>query len=318
MRFIFLNLCMILNVLSKEDVLSDKVHQLTEWSLKKPVIRLNTERFNHYVKTSPRNYSMIVMLTAMSPQRQCGICKQAHDEFQVVAQSYRYSNAFSNKVFFGMVDFDDGAEIFQSLKLNTAPVFIHFPQKGKPKKGDQMDLSRWGFSAEQMVKWVHDCADVSIQIVRPANYSRMLLIGLIAVMFSVLLYVKRNSFEFLYNYIFWGIFVLGFVCYFISGQTWNFINGPPFMPSQRDGMHIFADDSNMQFVAETYIVFLLYFGVSIGMILLNEAPKLKSKGGKRKAMVAILGILMVVFLFSFILSIFRSKYQGYPYSFLIK
>ncbi len=54
----------------------------------------------------------------------------------------------------------------------------------------------------------HDFDFVQIQIVRPANYSRMLLIGLIAVMFSVLLYVKRNSFEFLYNYIFWGIFVL--------------------------------------------------------------------------------------------------------------
>ncbi len=28
------------------------------------------------------------------------------------------------------------------LKLNSAPVFIHFPPKGKPKKGDQMDVSR--------------------------------------------------------------------------------------------------------------------------------------------------------------------------------
>jgi hypothetical protein len=70
------------------------------------------------------------------------------------------------------------------------------------------------------------------------------------------------------------------------------------------------------------------------MILLNEAPKLKSKGGKRKgkwnekpqaiayflilvAMVAILGMLMVVFLFSYILSIFRSKYQGYPYRYAV-
>ncbi len=39
--------------------------------------------------------------------------RQAHDEYQIVAQSYRYSGAFSNKVFFGMVDFDDGAEVFQ-------------------------------------------------------------------------------------------------------------------------------------------------------------------------------------------------------------
>ncbi|CAF1602747.1 unnamed protein product [Adineta ricciae] len=50
------------------------------------------------------------------------------------------------------------------------------------------------------------------------------------------------------------------------------------------------------------------------MILLNEAPKLTGQTGKRKAMTAVLGILMVVFFFSCLLSVFRAKYQGYPYS----
>lgn len=40
-------------------------------------------------------------------------CRHASDEYEVVAQSYRYSSAFSNKLFFAMVDFDEGAEIFQ-------------------------------------------------------------------------------------------------------------------------------------------------------------------------------------------------------------
>jgi hypothetical protein len=240
MRFVFLSLCMILNVLSKEDVLSDKVHQLMEWSLKKPVIRLNTERFNHYVKTSPRNYSMIVMLTAMSPQRQCGICKQAHDEFQVAAQSYRYSNAFSNKVFFGMVDFDDGAEVFQYLKLNSAPVFIHFPQKTKPKKGDQMDVSRWGFSAEQMVKWVHDRTDVSIQIVRPADYSRVLLIASIVFVFGVLFYVKRDSLVFLYDYAFWGVLVLVSIIFKSSETIFHHLNSNKIKRKKNDRREVLS------------------------------------------------------------------------------
>jgi len=41
--------------------------------------------------------------------------RPAHDEFQLVAQSYRYSDAFTNKLFFGMVDFDEGAEVFQQV-----------------------------------------------------------------------------------------------------------------------------------------------------------------------------------------------------------
>ena len=111
---------------SLQDVLTEKISQLTDWSLKKPVIRLNSERFKHFVKTLPRNYSMIVMLTALSPQRQCVVCKQAHDEFQIVAQSYRYSSAFSNKVFFGMVDFDEGSDVFQYVRKFDSTLFVTF------------------------------------------------------------------------------------------------------------------------------------------------------------------------------------------------
>ncbi|CAF3072868.1 unnamed protein product [Rotaria sp. Silwood2] len=226
----------ILNVLGQQDVLSEKIRQLTTWSLKKPVIRLNTERFNDYVKTSQRDYAMMIMFTALAPQRQCSICKQARDEFEIVAQSYRYSSAFSNSLFFGMVDFDEGSDVFQYLKLNTAPVFIHFPPKMKPKKSDFMDISRTGFSAEQMAKWIHDHADVEIQIFRPPNYTKFALIALIITMILGLLYVKRDSFKFLCSNILWGLFVIGIVCYFISGQTWNLINSPPLMPQHKHDM----------------------------------------------------------------------------------
>ena len=70
---------------SKEaNVLGEKVQQLVELSNKRPVVRLNGNKFRDLVKNSPRNYSMIVMFTALSAQRQCSICKQAHDEYQMV------------------------------------------------------------------------------------------------------------------------------------------------------------------------------------------------------------------------------------------
>ncbi|CAF5225517.1 unnamed protein product, partial [Rotaria magnacalcarata] len=62
---------MILKVLSKEDVLSEKVRQLTDLSLQRPLIRLNSERFKYYVTSQPRNYSVFVMLTALAPERKC-------------------------------------------------------------------------------------------------------------------------------------------------------------------------------------------------------------------------------------------------------
>ena len=82
---------------------------------KRSVVRLNTDKFKLFVKSTPRNYSMIVMFTAMAPARQCVICRHASEEFNIVANSYRYSQLFSNKVFFGVVDFDEGTEIFTNV-----------------------------------------------------------------------------------------------------------------------------------------------------------------------------------------------------------
>lgn len=100
---------------------------------KRPVLKFNLQKFRDFVKTTPRNYSVVIMFTALAPARQCAICRHAHDEYTILANSFRYSQGYSNNLFFAMVDFDEGSDVFQMLRLNTAPVFMHFPAKGKPK-----------------------------------------------------------------------------------------------------------------------------------------------------------------------------------------
>ncbi|XP_017669827.1 PREDICTED: magnesium transporter protein 1 [Lepidothrix coronata] len=180
----------------KEMVLSEKVNQLMEWASKRSVIRMNGDKFRRLVKAPPRNYSVIVMFTALQPHRQCVVCKQADEEYQILANSWRYSSAFTNKIFFAMVDFDEGSDVFQMLQ--------------------------------------------------------------------------------------------------------NYIHG----------------SSQAQFVAETHIVLLFNGGVTLGMVLLHEAATSDMDVGKRKIM-CIAGIGLVVLFFSWLLSVFRSKYHGYPYSFLM-
>ena len=90
------------------------------------------------------------------------VCRHAHDEFGIVANSWRYSQIWSNKLFFGMVDFDDGREVFTALNQNTAPVFIHFPAKGVPKKADYMNIHRIGFQAETIARWIAERTDVQV------------------------------------------------------------------------------------------------------------------------------------------------------------
>lgn len=155
---------------SKKDGLGDKVQQLMDLTAKRPVIRLNGNKFRDYVRNAPRNYSTVVMFTALSAQRQCAICKEASDEFGMVANSYRYSQHYSNRLFFAMVDFDEGPDVFQTMKLNSAPVFMHFPAKGKPKKMDTMDIQRLGYGADAISKWIGERTDIHIRVFRPPNY----------------------------------------------------------------------------------------------------------------------------------------------------
>ena len=302
----------------KNDALADKVSQLVDLSTKKSVIKLNGNKFRDFVKSAPRNYSIIVMFTALSPSRQCAVCKQASDEYQLVANSYRYSQLFSNKLFFAMVDFDEGPDVFQSMKLNTAPVFMHFPAKGKPKKLDSMDIQRVGFGAESIAKWIGERTEVSIRVFRPPNYTGTVALLMLLSLVGGLLYLRRNNLEFLYNKTAWSLIALFFVFAMTSGQMWNHIRGPPFVQkSQNGGVAYIHGSSQGQFVLETYFVMMIYGLIVAGMIMLTEAGESKADVGKRKIF-AVVGLGLLAFFFSLILSIFRSKAGGYPYSFLLK
>lgn len=306
-------------VKSKSPSLSERVQQLTELTLKKSVLRLNSAKFKEYVKATPRNYSVIVMFTALTPQRQCSICRHANDEFLIVANSFRYSQAFSNKLFFTMVDFDEGADVFQMLRLNTAPIFMHFPPKGKVKSSDTFDIQRLGFGAESLARWIAERTDVQIRVFRPPSYSgTMALITLFALV-AGFLYLRRNNLDFLYNKTLWGIAAVFFCLAMISGQMWNHIRGPPFVHrSQSGGVAYIHGSSQGQFVLETYIVIVLNSAVVMGMIMMTDAAGRKNCDVRMRQILVCVGLAIVAIFFSVILSIFRSKAHSYPYSFLFK
>ena len=302
----------------KRDTLGERVQELSDISSKRPVIKLNADKFNNFVKSTPRNYSMIVMFTALATQRQCVVCRQANDEYQIVANSYRYSQVYSNSLYFAMVDFDEGGQVFQQLGLNTAPIFMHFPAKGKPKNSDTMDLQRLGVSAESIARWVTDRTEINIHVFRPPNYSSAIFLVISFGFLAVLIYVKRNSLSFLANPNTWAVLALAFAFAMMSGQMWNQIRGPPMLHKNQHGNVMYIHGSSQgQFVIETYIIFLLHAAIVVGMLALIEGASYKGDVKKGRFFV-IVGLVIVVFFFSLLLSIFRSKAGGYPYSFLFK
>ncbi|RXN23765.1 magnesium transporter 1 [Labeo rohita] len=292
----------------KETLLSEKVSQMMEWASKRAVIRLNGEKFRRLIRAPPRNYSVIIMFTALQPQRQCGVCKQADEEYQILANSWRYSSAFTNRIFFAMVDFDEGSDVFQMLNMNSAPTFINFPAKGKPKRADTYELQVRGFAAEQLARWVADRTDVHIRVIRPPNYAGPLMLGLLLAFIGSLAYLRRNNLEFLFNKNVWAFSALCFVLIMTSGQMWNHIRGPPYA-------HKNPNTGQVLSVINLFLNCGSDAAVTLGMVLLHEAATSDLDIGKRKIM-CVAGIGLVVLFFSWLLSIFRAKYHGYPYSFL--
>ncbi|CAD6185832.1 unnamed protein product [Caenorhabditis auriculariae] len=286
------------------------------------------DRWKTYVRQQPRNYSMVVMFTALSPNVNCPICRPAYDEFLIVANSHRYTSSDSDRkaVYFALVDYEDSPQIFQQMNLNTAPILYHFGAKlGAKKKPQQMDFQRQGFDADAIARFIADQTEVHIRVLRPPNYTAPVVIVLLLGLVLGLLYMKRNSLDFLFNRSSWGFLCLGITFIFMSGQMWNHIRGPPFLmtnPNTRETSFIHGS-TQYQLVAETYLVAILYGLITFGFILINEAADGSHDKKKKSALfapnataLAIAGLAIVVVVFSFLLSIFRSKYRGYPYSFL--
>lgn len=300
--------------------LEQKLQGLVDLNNRRPVIRMNGEKYRQYVKAPPRNYSIILMLTALAPQRKCSICKEVNTEYQILASSWKYSNGFSNhNLFFVVVDFDEGSDVFQSLKLNTAPVIMHIPPKGRQRKGDTYNMGQHGFAAEQLAKWVNERTDIFIRVVRPPNYMMAITIGLLLAGIGALLYVKRKSIEVIYNQDYWAVLAVAIAFIMISGQMWNHIRSPPYAhrnPQTGEIAYIHGS-SDGQLIAETYIVIFLYSLICVGFVLLNERA-LEQEDIKKKRIFTVIGAVMVIVFFSLLLSVFRSKYHGYPYSFLFK
>jgi hypothetical protein len=115
-----------------KSTLEEKVRFLQESIMKRPTINLNLDRWKAYVQSSPRNYSIVVMLTVLSSNMNCPICKwvkyiislgmditsfrPAYDEFTILANSYRYTHLHSKALYFAVVDYEEAPQIFNQVR----------------------------------------------------------------------------------------------------------------------------------------------------------------------------------------------------------
>lgn len=273
--------------------------------------------------SAPRDYTAAVLLTALETRFGCQLCREFQPEWDLLARSWvKGDKAGESRVVFGTLDFSDGRDTFLSLGLQTAPILLVFQPTIGPHAWPSSEPLRYDFtngpqSAEQVHQWLarHTPDRLHPPVQRPINWMRW---TLTAVMLSGAFTGAYVAWPFVLPVLqsrnVWAAISLIAILLFISGHMYNHIRKVPYVAGDgRGGISYFAGGFQNQYGMETQLVAAMYGVLSFAAI--NLAVKVPRIGDPRAQQIAVFiwgGALFVMY--SFLLSVFRIKNGGYPFS----
>ncbi|KAL9593386.1 MAG: hypothetical protein Q9219_007574 [cf. Caloplaca sp. 3 TL-2023] len=272
--------------------------------------------------SSPRDYSVGVLLTALEARFGCQLCRDFQAEWDVVGKSWIRGNRNGNtRLLLGTLDFADGKGTFQKLMLQTAPILMLFPPNAGPEAKNDGQPLRYDFAmgsqtAEQVHDWIirHLPAGPKPPIYRPVNYIR--LVSVTTAILGVVSFASVASpyiIPIMQNRNLWAALSLITILLFTSGHMFNHIRKVPYVAGDgKGGINYFAGGFSNQFGLETQIVAAMYGTLSFATIALAlKVPRMTDP--KKQQIAAFIWGVIVFSLYSFLLSIFRIKNGGYPF-----
>ncbi|KAF9086801.1 oligosaccharyl transferase subunit ost3/OST6 [Mortierella sp. GBA35] len=304
---------------STADLIAKKVSRLQAKATKtRGVIELDSLAFED-VLAKPRNYSMVVLFTAISPEFQCVPCKNFDPEYRLVAAGWSKIPDRS-RIFFGILDFKAGQSIFQKFNMNSAPSVLYFPAtdaSASSSSFDRYDFGKSGFQAEAFANWVNVRSGLHIEVKRPFDFVAFSLkvMGLSGLLGLTHFLYSRGGKVIRSKYL-WAALSLFTIFIFISGHMWNQIRHPPYSMPSRDGRPGFiAPGFQNQFGLETQIVAIIYAVLCGGTIsLMSSIPRIETPSRQRFAV--IIWVAIITIMFSILILFFRAKNPAYPFRLL--
>lgn len=217
--------------------------------------------------STPRDYTVAVLLTALDARFGCQLCKMFQPEWETLAKSWmKNDRKGAAKVLFATLDFANGRTTFQKLQLQTAPILLLFPPTAGPNAVASQEPLRYDFSGEVTGDMIYGWVTRHLPaledgksyppFVRPVNYTRVvvsitMLIGFVtfaSVAWPYVLPVIQNR-----NL--WAAISLIAVLLFTSGHMFNHIRKVPYVSGNgKGGVQYFAGGFSNQFGMETQIV----------------------------------------------------------------
>uniref|UniRef100_A0A1D1Z6I9 Magnesium transporter protein 1 n=1 Tax=Anthurium amnicola TaxID=1678845 RepID=A0A1D1Z6I9_9ARAE len=302
--------------------LETKVHKLNDATRKNQgVVELNSNLYDE-VTSKPRNYSIIILLTALDPAINCVPCKDFDPEFRLVARSWLGSGNIPSRIYFGVLDFKNGREVYTKLNLNNAPTLFYFPpttgQYAKEiSEPDRYDFNRRGFEAESLASFLSHHLGTQVPVNRPLNYFAIFItlffmlagLALFKLMYPIILNLVQNK-----NI--WTAFSLVIILIMISGHMWNHIRSPPYILPQNGKISYIAPGFSSQLGIESQIVAIMYGVCALSFVtLIISVPKIEDRTKQRFGVYIWMGILVATF--SLLFALFRMKNPGYPFRLFI-
>lgn len=285
-------------------------------------ITLNDASYKKLTR-APRDYSVSILLTAMDARYGCQLCREFQPEWDLLARSWlKGDKKGESRTLFATLDFTDGKDTFVSLGLQTAPVLFFFPATAGPHAASSPEPIRYDFNAgalaaEQVHIWLsrHLPDRPHPPVRRPINWMRWIT-GTVSVLgtatsaflawpYVVPVLTNRNV---------WAGLTLISILVFTSGHMFNHIRKVPYVAGDgRGGVSYFASGFQNQYGLETQIVAAMYGILAFAAISLAvKVPRIESPKTQQVAVVVWGGVMLVMY--SFLLSTFRIKNSGYPFS----
>ncbi|KAF1963614.1 hypothetical protein CC80DRAFT_433344 [Byssothecium circinans] len=272
---------------------------------------------------APRDYSVAVLLTALETRFGCQLCREFQPEWDLLGKSWaKGDKKGESRLLFGTLDFVDGKNTFQSFMLQTAPVLYYFhPTVGPNAKVDtqpiRFDFTAGPQSAEQIHAWVSRYLPADApkpRINRPINWVKI--VSVTTAVLGVVTFIAVASpyiVPILQNRNLWAAFSLIAVLLFTSGHMFNHIRKVPYVSGDgKGGISYFAGGFSNQFGLESQIVAAMYGVLSFATISLAlKVPRIANAQAQQVAVFVWSGVLLCMY--SFLLSVFRTKNGGYQF-----
>jgi hypothetical protein len=119
--------------------------------LQTSVVPLTDGNFSKFITSRPREYSAVLMFTAINPKYQCQVCLRAQSAYNLAADYYRDQYDFKEvgvdkRFAFFVVDVETARGTFEDMKLETVPRFYVLP----PRESDSPKLKMSEFEINSM------------------------------------------------------------------------------------------------------------------------------------------------------------------------